>query len=153
MNKESMIVGIALAVSGCASTPVVPTQTQALAVVPPGKAKIVLMRNMDALFLGVKAAVDVNGIRVAELWRGESHSQIVEPGEVNLAADAWSTPGHYRAHFRAEPDKEYTFEISPRGGHFASLAFFGIVGAAVNAGIDENTGPFVIQLKHMRPLR
>lgn len=138
MHRRWAIVALVLGLSGCASTTVGTPQASKSAAVLTGKAKIVMTRNSDVLFLGVKAAVDVNGQRVAELWRGESHVEIVEPGEVNLATDAWSTPGHYRAHFHAEPDKEYTFEISPRGGHFASLAFFGIVGAAVNAGVDEH---------------
>jgi len=105
------------------------------------------------MFMGVQARIYVNDKRVAELWRGESYAGVIQPGKVVLAADAWSTPGNFRAHFNAEADREYTFEVSPRGGHLATLVFFGIVGAAVDASIDENTGPFSIYLKETKPLK
>lgn len=139
--------------SGCATTHPRVIQSPSTILVPPGKAKLVITRNTDALFMGVQARIDVNGERVAELWRGESYAGVVQPGSIVLATDAWSTPGNFRAHFTAEADKEYTFEISPRGGHMATLTFFGIIGAAVDASIDENTGPFSIYLKEIKPLK
>lgn len=120
--------------------------------VPPGKVRLIVTRNTEALFLGVQASVDVNGERAAELWRGESYAVALEPGKVILSTNAWSTSGRFVSHFTAEADREYVFEIAPRGGHFATLSFFGVVGGAVHAAIDENTGPFSIYLKETRAL-
>lgn len=153
MKFYSVIFVVLVALSGCATTHPGVVQSPSAVVAPPGKAKIVITRNSDALFMGVQARIDVNGARVAELWRGESYAEVVQPGKVVLATDAWSTPGNFRAHFNAEADREYTFEVLPRGGHYATLAFFGIVGAVVDASIDENTGPFSIYLKETKPLK
>ena len=141
------------ALSGCATTHPGVVQSPSTVLAPPGKAKLVITRNTDALFMGVQARIDVNGERVAELWRGESYAGVVEPGRVVLTTDAWSTPGNFLAHFNAEADREYTFEITPRGGHMATLTFFGIAGAAVDASIDKNTGPFSVYLKEIKPLK
>ncbi len=153
MKLYSAIIVILVALSGCATTHPGVVQSPSAVVAPPGKAKVVITRNSDALFMGVQARIDVNGERVAELWRGESYAGVVQPGRIVLATDAWSTAGNFRAHFNAEADREYIFEVSPRGGHMATLTFFGIVGAAVDASIDENTGPFSIYLKETKPLR
>jgi len=139
--------------SGCATTHSGVVQSPSTISVPSGKAKLVVTRNTDALFLGVQARVDVNGERVVELWRGESYAAALQPGKVVISTDAWSTPGRFLAHFNIEADREYVFEISPRGGHMATLTFFGIAGAAIDAAIDENTGPFSIYLKETKPLR
>ena len=146
----SVLLGI---LSGCATTHPGVVQSPSAISVPQGKAKLVITRNTEALFLGVQARVDVNGERVAELWRGESYAAALPPGKVVLSTDAWSTPGRFLAHFNMEADREYTFEISPRGGHMATLTFFGIAGAAIDAAIDENTGPFSIYLKETKPIR
>lgn len=141
------------ALSGCATTDVGRVQSPSAVIVPPGKAKVVITRNSDSMFMGVQARIDLNGERVAELWRGESYAAVVQPGKVILGTDAWSTPGNFRAHFNAKAGREYTFVVSPRGGHMATLTFFGIAGAAVDASIDKNTGPFSIYLNDTRPLR
>lgn len=153
MRALSILVGFVFAISGCATTHPGVVQSPSSIQAPPGKAKVVITRNTDALFLGVQARIDVSGDRVAELWRGESYTGVLQPGKVILSTDAWSTPGRFMAHFNAEPDKEYVFEISPRGGHYATLVFFGIVGSAVDSAIDENTGPFAITLKEIKPTR
>ena len=153
MKFYSAIFVTLVALSGCATTHPGVVQSPSAVVAPPGKAKVVITRNSDFLFMGVQARIDVNGERVVELWRGESYAGVVQPGKVVLATDAWSTPGNFRAHFNAEADREYTFEVSPRGEHYATLVFFGIVGAAVDASIDENTGPFSIYLKETKPLK
>ena len=153
MRLYAIVLVMLGALSGCATTHPGVVQSPSAVVAPPGKTKIVITRNTDALFLGVQARIDLNGERVAELWRGESYAGIVQPGRIVLATDAWSTPGNFRAHFNAEPDREYIFEVSPRGGHMATLTFFAIVGAAVDASIDENTGPFSIYLKETKSLK
>lgn len=138
---------------GCATTHPGVVQSPSSILASKGQAKLVITRNTDALFLGVQARVDVNGERVAELWRGDSYAVAMQPGKILLSTDAWSTPGRFLAHFDMEADKEYVFEISPRGGHMATLTFFGIAGAAIDAAIDENTGPFAITLKEIKVLR
>jgi len=153
MRAHSVLIVFAFAISGCATTHPSVVQSPSSIPVPSGKSKLVITRNTDALFLGVQARIDVNGERAVELWRGESYAKVLSPGKVIISTDAWSTPGRFMAHFNVEPNKEYILEISPRGGHYATSTLFGVLGSAVDAAVDENTGPFAITLKELKPTR
>lgn len=143
---------------GCASHQGVVPSPSAVSV-PKGQSKLSISRNSDFMFIGVQARVDVNGVRVAELWRGESYAAAIQPGKVVLSTDAWSTAGRFQAHLNIDADREYVFEIGPRGEHFSTLTNFsllgpatGVLASAIEAAVDENTGPFSINLKEIRPL-
>lgn len=136
---------------GCASHQGV-VQSPSAVSVPKGQSKLVISRSSDFMFIGVQASIDVNGVRVAQLWRGEGYATAMQPGKIVLSTDAWSTSGRYQSHFNMEADREYIFEVAPRGEHFSTLTLFGVLGSAIEAAVDENTGPFSIYLKEIRPL-
>lgn len=139
--------------SGCAAKHPNVVQSSMSVTVPQGHGKLVITRNSDMLFMGVPVRIDVNGQRAVELWRGETYAAPISPGRVTLLADAWSTPGKFQTHFNIESNKEYIFEVSPRSEHFSTLAFFGVIGAAIDAAVDENTGPFSLLLKDIQPIK
>ena len=67
-----------------------------------------------------------------------------------LADDATSGPGSFSTTFEVEEDKVYTFEISPRGEGYASSAMWDVLGDAVQANLNDNTGYFKITLTGRR---
>ena len=153
MRFGALVLVLFGALSGCATTHPGVVQSPDTVLAPLGKAKVVITRNTDSMFMGLQARIDVNGERVAELWRGESYAGVIQPGKVVLSTDAWLAPGNFRAHFKAEADREYIFEVSPRGEQLTTLPFYGVVRVTVEAAIEENTGPFSIYLKETKPLK
>lgn len=144
--------------SGCASLPAergVVTSPESFSV-PPGSAKVVITRNMDALYMGVKARVTINEKIVAELWRGESYAGAFSPGKLNISVDVWSAPKRTAVQLSATADTEYALEIAPNSGNTGSGALaaglFGVVGAVVHDETRE-TGPFLIVPKSAKTMR
>lgn len=151
-------IAFALLASGCASLPAergVVSSPESFSV-PPGSAKVVITRNTDALYMGAKARVTINGEMVAELWRGESYAGAFAPGKQVISVDAWGASKRTVVQLLAAVDTEYTLEIAPNGENLGSGALsaglFGVVGALVHDDTRE-TGPFLIVLKRTKPLR
>jgi hypothetical protein len=84
---------------------------QAAEAPPAGKARIEFNRTSGLLDV-LKARVEVNGRRLGELAKGESASEIVEPGRVNIKVDSSITPGQHSFSFSVEGDGVYSLEIS-----------------------------------------
>lgn len=144
MRYIPLVLVLVLVLAGCA------TQPQQKATAPtavPGKVLIYIERDRSLLFLGVAARVDVNGKRVADLWRGETYAGLFEPGVITIQADAWSTPGRYTMNFQATPDVTYRIVVSPRAEHQTTIALTGIIGSAINAVVQEQTGPFALSVR------
>ena len=112
------------------------------AAAPPGakaKATIVITRSEDALYLGVPAAVELNGSKIAGLWRGESFTGSIAPGHAVLKVSAWSSPGSSGVSFDALPGRSYRFTVAPRGSTVLVAFVGGFIGMAIEGG-----GPFGI---------
>ncbi len=142
---------LALALSGCATAPSDTAARAASVIAATGQAKIVITRNTDMTYFGVAARVDINGARVAELSRGESYAGAYQPGEIVLTVDCSTTPEKFITRFKAEPDTEYDFEISPTPSQASVGMFFGLIGNAVDPMKLPN-GPFAATLKETKPL-
>ena len=144
--------------SGCASLPAergVLTSPESFSV-PPGSAKVIISRNTDALYMGVKARVTINEKMVAELWRGESYVGAFAPGKLTISVDVWSAPKRTVVQLNAAADTEYALEIAPNSSNTGSGALaaglFGVVGAVVHDETRE-TGPFLIVPKSAKTMR
>jgi hypothetical protein len=111
----------------------------------PGKTRLVIYRDEDMAYMGVSARIDMNGQRIAELWRGDVYVANVPPGKITLTADAWSTAGHYSATLDAQPDTTYTFEVTPRAE--AAYLLGGLPAMAADYAVNENSGAFSIAVK------
>lgn len=105
--------------------------------VPAAKATLVITRSTEMLYLGLAAAIEVNGEQVAKLERGETYTADVAPGEIELRVSGWSSPGASTFSLKAMPGKTYQFTVTPRGGNFVASMAGGLLGAAV-----EGHGPF-----------
>lgn len=134
-----------LFLAGCATQGNTPAATMTSA--PAGKAQVVITRSSDMLYVAAAARVDLNGMRAASLWRGESYSGVVDPGLLTISTDAWSAPGRSAIRFNVEPGKAYFIELAPNAGSMWSGAALGLVGQAI-----EGNGPFQLVVKEVRSL-
>jgi hypothetical protein len=132
-----------LPLAGCSAESVTPA---AVSVAPaPGASKITLTRSRDPVAVAATAAVDVNGARFAELALGQSYSGDVRPGPVILTVTCWCGPGRYSVKLNAEPGKNYSFLVSPRGAQVAAQVAGGMIGLAMDTAYNgDNSGTFQI---------
>jgi len=120
------------------STPV--AAVVAPAPIPRGQAGVTVTR-LDG-FYGTLVAADiaVNGSKIASLDKGAAYTGSVPPGPVTLTASCACDLGHYTIHFNAQAGKRYAFEVSPRNEQYAATVFGGLVGYAVDAAANGETG-------------
>lgn len=118
--------------------------------VPPGKARLAIARTSAFLYLTLSARVDVNGQRIADLGRGETYSGVFDAGRLSITTDHWSSPGKFTVALNAESGAEYKLELSPREDSFLPGALFGIVGLAVDAAVENNSGLFKLVIKDVQ---
>lgn len=157
MKYIIFITCLSLLLAGCAThSNVVTTANEVQSV--PGKSKIVVERNDDKLYMGVKARIRINDEQVVELWRGETYASVFNPGKITISTDCWSTPGQFTITLETEPDRLYEFVVSPNDGHYKAMTqsmfwptmLAGPIGLAIQQAtyeVKENQGPFLIKPK------
>jgi hypothetical protein len=102
LNKFALLAALAFSVSShAADAP--PAQTAL-------KAKLQFERSSGKLAV-MKARVEVNGRRLAELGKGESGEVLIEPGRTLIKIDTAYSPGQMLFSFTSEKGGEYRFEI------------------------------------------
>ena len=111
----------------------------------PGKSRLVLTRTDSMLYIGLSAAVKVNGNEAASLLRGETKTLTIAPGKTAVSATGWSYPGSWTVNFDAKAGKTYTVEISPRGDSFVPT-LLGPVGLVIDATTNKNGGAFQMRV-------
>ena len=109
------------------------------------KARIIVSRSTDFLYLALSARVVVNGQQIGELSRGDAISSDVTPGRVTVTTDTATAHGKYSVSLNLQRNTEYQFEVSPRGESYGPGAFFGVLGLAADASVNENSGLFKIR--------
>jgi hypothetical protein len=106
---------------------------------PAGKTAVSITRSTDMLYFGSSASVEINGVKVASLGRGETYAADIAPGPTVVSVSSWSSPGVSSYSFSAQRGKTYQLAVKPRGGNFAAAMVGGLVGQAV-----EGHGQFEI---------
>ncbi len=117
-----------------------------VAPIPPGKARLVLSRTNDMLYMGALAQVKINGAEVASLWRSESSTVPIAPGAVAVSVSTWSYPGSWTVNLNAKAGETYALEISPRGETMFAMGAIGVAGAIVDANANRNGGIFQMRV-------
>ena len=145
MRHIMFALAIVLALAGCAGTQGQMPLTAAS--VPAGKSQLVVTRSTDMMYIAAAARIDINGMRAANLWRGDTFNTVVDPGQVTVGTDAWSAPGRSAIRFNVEPGKAYVIEVAPNAGSMWSGAALGLAGQAL-----EGNGPFQLVVKEVRSL-
>ncbi len=64
---------------------------------------------------------------------------------MTISTDTATSPGKYSVSINLQRNTEYQFEVSPRGESYGPLAAFGLLGLAVDASVNENSGLFKIR--------
>lgn len=146
MRRFLLTLLVLVGVAGCVTQGTQPGAS-AITSAPAGKSQIIINRSTDMLYVAAAARVDINGMRAASLWRGETFNTIVEPGQLTISTDAWSAPGRTAIRFNVEPNKSYAVEIAPNAGAMWSGAAFGLVGQAI-----EGNGPFQLVVRDVKAI-
>ena len=102
LNRFALLAALALSFSSHAAD--APPAETAL------KAKLQFERSSGKLAV-MKARVEVNGRRLAELGKGESGEVLIEPGRTLIKIDTTYSPGQMVFSFTSEKGGEYRFEI------------------------------------------
>lgn len=102
LNRFALFAALALSLSSHAAD--APPAEAAL------KAKLQFERSSGKLSV-VKARVEVNGRRLAELAKGETGEVLIEPGRTLIKIDTAYSPGQMVFSFTSEKGSEYRFEI------------------------------------------
>jgi len=120
------------------------------AAVSPGKARLTITRSSAFLYVALSARLDVNGVRIADLGRGDTYSGIFDAGKLSITTDHWSSPGKFTVVLNAESGAKYKLELSPREDSFLPGALFGVVGLSVDAALENNSGLFKLVIQDVQ---
>ena len=115
--------------------------------VPEDKARIVITRNTNMMYLAATVHVRANGEKIASLGRGGSVVHEIPQGRNTLSVSTPTAPGQFALTFNADPQKTYNFEVSPRSGNVMGGYGLGILGDAIQASVSEQSGYFQINLR------
>jgi hypothetical protein len=134
MVHRALMICLLLAVGACTSGPA----EFATEPIPPGWSQLVVSRESRLTFVGVKALVDVNGDRIAELSARDDDLLVpIRSGPTTVSVAGSSEPGRYSIRFNAEGGKTYRLEISPRQEGY-------LPPAETAVATTENAGAFKI---------
>ena len=140
IHRVALTAILLLALGGCASGP-----DAAPEALPAGMAQLAVTRPSDFLYASVKATVEVNGARIAELSRDDDgYSASFRAGPTTVSAYGSSPPGRYSIRFNAEAGKTYRLVVSPRREGYVPLTASGKIGTA-DYTVSDNDGAFKIE--------
>jgi hypothetical protein len=127
-------------ISGCAAKG--PSYTSVKATIPQlqsDKARLYFLREKSHAAGAIAARIQVNGIKVADLYSGGFTYLDQSPDNVFVMIDTFMNPQgeKWTGTFPLKNGKEYYFFITPSHNKILATALFGIVGAIVTQG-----GPF-----------
>jgi len=127
-------------ISGCAAKG--PSYTSVEATIPQlqsDKARLYFLREKSHRAGAIAARIQVNGIKVADLYSGGFTYLDQSPDNVSIVVDVLMNPvgGKWTGAFPLEKGKEYYFFVTPNLNKILATAVFSIAGAIVTEG-----GPF-----------
>tara|TARA_B100000315_G_scaffold38335_1_gene32995 strand:+ start:724 stop:1239 length:516 start_codon:yes stop_codon:yes gene_type:complete len=132
-----------LLISGCAATG--PAYTELKSTIPSleaGKARLYFLRESAFMGSAIAARIQVNGIKVVDLYNDGFIYMDRPSGNVFIMVDAFMNPiGEWRGTFSLESGKEYYFFVTPNSNKAWAVALLGMAGALVTEG-----GPFKVYL-------
>jgi hypothetical protein len=116
------------------------------------QARLKIYRTSDIVASVPSARVRIDGRGVAELGVGGSTMLDIPAGSHSIAVDAFGHPNAYSITLQAKPGMLYTLEISPRAAAAVAGVMFGLVGAMVEAAVNENGGTFQVRVADAKPV-
>ncbi len=147
-----VVVAASVLASGCGTTAGESTPQAGTKLHGP-KAQLKIYRTQEFITSGVAADIRVDGRKIASLGIGGSILLDVPAGSRKIVVDGWGHPNSYSMTLHAKAGMSYVLEVSPRSEPVAAGILFGLVGAVVEAVVNENDGPFQIRVAETKPLR
>jgi uncharacterized protein YceK len=149
-NVICLVLLVAAPMSGCGTTT---DENASLAGKPlkGAQARLKIFRTSEFIAAVPSARVKVDGRQVAELGVGGSTMLDVPAGARTVVVDAVGHPNVYSITLKAKAGMLYTLEISPRTEAAVAGALFGLVGALVEAGVNQNGGTFQVRVVDAKP--
>jgi hypothetical protein len=126
-----LVLGSVFSASVTATT-VLPDETAA-------KTKLQFVRSSGKLSV-MKARIEVNGKRIAELGKGESGEVVIEPGRTLIKIDSSYSPGQMTFTFVGEKGSEYRFDVFDSVDKMDAEHLFGTPAKASNGEVLESSG-------------
>jgi len=129
-----------LLITGCAATG--PSYTDIKSTIPSlesGKSRLYFLRENAFMLSAVAARVQVNGVKVADIYSGGFVYLDRSAGEAFIMVDASLHPGEWRGKFTLEGGKEYFFLVTPNSNKVMAGVFLGLIGSSMTEG-----GPFYV---------
>lgn len=123
----------------------VETSALAKAPIPQGKARVTVTRPSTVLYVGSPATISLNGQSVADVGSGGSAVFDVPAGANVISVSALLYPGEYKLKLDAASGQTYALEVGPRDASIGPAVLFGVVGGAIDAAANENSGMFEIR--------
>ena len=115
------------------------------------QARLKIFRTSEFVAAVPAARVKVDGRQVAELGVGGSTMLDVPAGSRTILVDAAGHPNVFSITLKAKAGMFYTLEVSPRTEAAVAGVLFGVVGALVEAGINQNGGTFQLRVVDAKP--
>jgi hypothetical protein len=141
---------VATAMTGCGSTT---DENASLAGKPlrGAQARLKIYRTSEFIAAVPSARVKIDGRRVAELGVGGSTMLDVPAGSRTVVVETDGHPNVFSMTLKAKAGMFYTLEVSPRTEAAVAGALFGVVGALVEAGVNQNGGTFQVRVTDATP--
>jgi uncharacterized protein YceK len=117
------------------------------------QARLKIYRTSEFVAAVPSARVKVDGRQVAELGLGGSTMLDIPAGSRTVVVDAVGHPNVYSMTLKAKGGMLYVLEVSPRTEAAVAGALFGLVGALVEAGVNQNGGTFQVRVVDAKPAR
>lgn len=103
------------------------------------KTKLQFVRSSGKLSV-IKARIEVNGKRIAEIGKGESGEVLIEPGRTLIKIDSSYAPGQMTFSFMGEKGGEYRFDVFDSIDKMDAEHLFGAPPKAANGEVLESSG-------------
>ena len=148
VNKLIWIVSVAAWLTACASDPSTNTSPTDITSNPlnPQETRLLFKRTDSLLYFLTGARVRVNGNVVTKLSKGGSFYLDTNPGQATVSVNGFMDPGMFSISLVTAPGGVYEFQVEPRTASFLPSAVFGLLGSALDAQINSQSGYFQIQL-------
>ena len=143
--KAFLALSIIAFLAGCSATgPKYGEVAPAFPSLDPSKVRMTFLREPKLLYVALDARVEVDGGRVGSLASGAFTYIDQEPGQTVVTVDNWSFPGRYVISVNLSAGEEYFFEIFPRSESYMPGILGGMIGLAIDASVNENSGAFKV---------
>jgi hypothetical protein len=144
--KQILSLLAVIVLTACGTTGQV-TQAQLSKPMAKNEARIIVERDTSLLYMAAQADVSMNGRKIASLGRGGSIVHDIPKGRNLISVNTPMSFGNFSVSFDAKAGETYAFLVTPRGEAMMISSTLGMMGDAINASVNDNTGYFALTLQ------